>query len=139
MTVLRKKSVAGFSLLELLVAATIIGLLASIGLVSYTSANRRARDANRQSDLEQVRTALELYRSENPTYPASGWANLTVLDPYVSGGISQIADPKASPYPQYIYETSGTEFTAANCTTYVLCADTESDPAASYDYCVCNP
>ncbi len=51
----------GFSLIELLVVITIIGLLASVGLTSYTRAQERARDAKRQSDLISLKNALEIY------------------------------------------------------------------------------
>ena len=58
----------GFTLLELLVVITIIGLLASVGLASYTRAQARARDAKRQSDITSLRNALEIYYSENNVY-----------------------------------------------------------------------
>lgn len=60
-------------------AATIIALLTSIGVVSYQAANRQARDAKRKADLEQIRAALEIYKADNAgQYPAavnelSGW------------------------------------------------------------------
>jgi len=55
----------GFTLIEVLVAATIIAVLTSIGVVSYQVANRRARDAKRKADLEQIRAALEMYKADN--------------------------------------------------------------------------
>ncbi len=61
----------GFSLIELLVVATIIIVLTTIGLVSYQIANVRARDTKRKADLEQIRAALEMYRTENGLYPAT--------------------------------------------------------------------
>lgn len=64
----------GFTLLELLVVITIIGLLSSVGLASYTRAQARARDAKRQSDLTTLRNALELYYSENNNYINTGGA-----------------------------------------------------------------
>lgn len=62
----------GFTLLELLVVITIIGLLASVGLASYTRAQARARDAKRQGDLTTLRNALELFYSENNAYVNTG-------------------------------------------------------------------
>lgn len=59
-----------FTLIEILVVITIIALMASIALVSYTSLNRNSRDARRRGDLEQIRVALEQYRSNNNAYPA---------------------------------------------------------------------
>jgi len=62
----------GFTLLELLVVITIIGLLSSVGLASYTRAQARARDAKRQSDLSSLRNSLEIYYSENNSYVDTG-------------------------------------------------------------------
>lgn len=65
----------GFTLIELLVVISIIGLLSSIVLTSVNSARAKARDARRITDLNQIRTALELYFDANGFYPQSncGW------------------------------------------------------------------
>ena len=71
-----KKSLKGFTLIEILVVATIIGLLASGAIVSYQQLLKQSRDAKRKTDLEQVRAALEMYRSNEDTYPVGTWSNL---------------------------------------------------------------
>lgn len=60
----RKKS-SGFTILEVLVSVTIIAVLTAVGIVSYSSVNKRSRDVKRKSDLEQIRSAFEMYRSDN--------------------------------------------------------------------------
>lgn len=60
---------AGFTLIEILVAMTIVAVLMSISLVSYQGARKSSRDGRRKADLEQIRSALEIYRSDNKTYP----------------------------------------------------------------------
>lgn len=65
-----KKS-SGFTLIELLVVIAIIGLLSTLAVVALGSAREKARDAKRLSDIKQVQTALEIYYTENNSYPTA--------------------------------------------------------------------
>jgi type II secretion system protein G len=64
-----KNSGAGFTLVELLVVITILGVLATIGLVAFASAQMRGRDSQRKSDLKQLSNALEVFSSDYGKYP----------------------------------------------------------------------
>lgn len=66
-----KKSESAFTLVELLVVIVILGVLSTIGLVAFASAQARGRDAARKSDLKQIASALELYFSDYGKYPSS--------------------------------------------------------------------
>ncbi len=59
----------GFTLIELLVVISIISVLISLSFVSFLQARKSARDSKRKADLEQIRSALELYRNDCKTYP----------------------------------------------------------------------
>lgn len=61
----------GFTLVELLVVIAILGILVTIGLVSFRTSQARGRDAQRKSDLKQISSALELYLSDYGNYPDS--------------------------------------------------------------------
>src|SRR5689334_21031650 len=90
----------GFTLLEVLVSATIITVLTVIGVVSYGSVNKRSRDVKRKSDIEQIRSALEMYRSDNGGYPAvntSSFGNASALD---AGGLVSTYMPSIPADPQ---------------------------------------
>ena len=55
---MKKINYQGFTLIEVLVAATILAVLAAGAIVSYTSVNQKSRDSRRMSDVEQVRSYL---------------------------------------------------------------------------------
>jgi general secretion pathway protein G len=74
----------GFTFIEILVVATLIGILATIGIVTYSGATARARDGKRQSDIEQIRSALEMYRADNGYYPLTTADLSSVLSDYIN-------------------------------------------------------
>lgn len=60
----------GFTLIELLLVISIIGLLASVVLVSLNSAKGKARDSRRLQDIHQLQNAFSLYASDhNGNFP----------------------------------------------------------------------
>ena len=128
----------GFTMIELLVVATILAVLAAAAMVSYSSVNIKSRDSKRLSDLEQVRSALEMYRADNGNYLIGSWSDLSALK--TDGYIDKLpVDPKnVNPYT-YTSDATGA--------TYSMCADIEGPPPANpsctcsspYDYCVKNP
>jgi len=62
------KKYKGFTLIELLVVIAIIGILASIVLVSLSTARSRAYDAEIKAELSQVRTEAEMEYIDNDDY-----------------------------------------------------------------------
>jgi prepilin-type N-terminal cleavage/methylation domain-containing protein len=111
---INKKNPA-FTLIEVLVAVTIIAVLTAIGVVSYASANRNSRDAKRLSDVEQIRAALEMYRADVGQYPES----ITPGDSLVSGSNTYMSpipqDPKPSSGCEYSYISDGQNYTLGVC------------------------
>ena len=59
----------GFTLVEILVVAGIIGLLGVLATIALGSARVRARDAKRMADMVKTQMALELYFNDNNSYP----------------------------------------------------------------------
>jgi prepilin-type N-terminal cleavage/methylation domain-containing protein len=105
------KKTSAFTLIEVLVAVTIIAVLTAIGVVSYTSANRNARDSKRLADVEQIRAALEMYRADGGAYPAS----ITFGGSLTREGNTYMSpipnDPRPSAGGDYSYSSSGDDYT----------------------------
>ena len=59
----------GYTLLELLVAVLLIGLVVMIAMASWTKAQSKARDGRRKADLAIVKLALEAYFNDHNEYP----------------------------------------------------------------------
>lgn len=94
----KENSKFGFTLIELIVVITIISLVATFGLATnFRAAQRTARDGKRKSDLEQIRSALEMYRADEGEYPP----NITdyLIPDYLA---VEPKDPK-DPDRQYLY------------------------------------
>jgi len=109
-----KDNKTGFTLIELLVVATIIIVLTTIGIVSYRTALMNSRDAKRRADMETVRQALVLYRSDVGSYPiGTVFANMvnTLNEAgYLSDDLSKFRDPGSNTY-DYNCPSPGNEFT----------------------------
>lgn len=78
----------GFTLVELLVVMSILGVLATLIAGGFRSAQMRGRDAQRKSDLKQVAEALELFLSDYTSYPAdsNGLIQACPYNPVTSSG-----------------------------------------------------
>lgn len=112
---------AGFTLLELLVTISIIGILLAVGSVSFTSAQKKGRDARRLGDMGAIQKALEECFSLDTRYPGSlsygNALNCPTSGTTVMGLVP--ADPK--PGQNYTYTTGGTP-----PASYCLCAYLEN-------------
>lgn len=113
----------GFTFIEVLVVAAIIAVMTAVGVTNFRVANQKARDGRRQGDLQQIRAALELYRTDESEYPS---INIIAAGTIISAGgtvyMENIpADPKSDQF--YYYSSDGS--------TYVLCALLELDTSGS--------
>ena len=70
-----RKATSGFTIVELLVVISIIGILSTISTTSYLSIKTSARDSERSSKIDIVAEALEKYYDKNGEYPSC--ANMT--------------------------------------------------------------
>ena len=111
-----KRKKTGFTLIELLVAMTIIAVLASLALVSYQGVRKSSRDGKRKADLEQIRSALEMCRTDAGSYPSG---DLSSGSDIICGGKVYMTIPD-DPLSDRTYAYAGNE------NVYTLCAVLES-------------
>ncbi|MDB5178020.1 MAG: putative Fimbral protein [Candidatus Saccharibacteria bacterium] len=65
----------GFTIIELIVVVSVIGILAAISIVSYNGSQARARNTKMAVAVEQYRDGFENYLTKNGQYPAINTAN----------------------------------------------------------------
>ena len=66
----KNKNIFGFTLVELLVVISIIGILTMIGAVAFSGAQKKARDTQRKTELDALSKALIMYYNDNGVIPA---------------------------------------------------------------------
>lgn len=120
------KSNKGFSIVELLVVISIIGLLASVALVQIEKARSKARDAQREKNVKVVQDALAIYVASAQNYPMGENVALTGTDAVSQALINRDAISKIPQDPintgnyRYIYNS-------ADGSTYSLTYYLETD------------
>ncbi len=80
---------SGFTLIEILIVVVILGILAAIVIPQFTDASQEAGESSTKSQLQTVRSQIELYRVKNGGVPPAA------LDDLVTDGYIQ-QDPTAS-------------------------------------------
>lgn len=117
-----KSNSSGFTLIELLVVISIIGTLASTVLVAVQDARDAAWDTQVMSEVKNIQTALELYRSANSdNYPVGAAVSITTLNSG-SNNITPYINPiPVPPHPKF--KTAGRNYaywSSADRKSYVL-------------------
>ena len=134
------KKQKGFTIVELLIVIIIIGILATLVIVTFSGIQQKARDSKRQTDVQAVDAQLEAFYATNAYYPTlfdlqtSTFlsANLKGLDTSAlndpKGGAINSSAPAAN---SYSYVTTGCTTTSASstsnqCASFVLTATLEA-------------
>jgi prepilin-type N-terminal cleavage/methylation domain-containing protein len=110
----------GFSLLELLVVISIMGILITLGVVAFSTAQKKTRDSRRRADVKAMQDAFEQYMAATGTYETCN--TMATYDAgngaIMPGGLP--TDPKNA--DGYVYNTT----TACSISGYCICASMES-------------
>ena len=124
----------GFTLIELLVVIAIISVLAGLLVANFVGVRQRGRDAQRKSDLRQIQSALELYRSDNGNYsstlPSCGSA-------FTAGSATYMQKVPCDPLQDtnYTFSSTGTAYTIYACLENTNDQDRDTVDGQAGDLC----
>ncbi len=128
----------GFTLIELLIVVAIISILATLLMANFIGVMQRSRDGQRKSDLRQIQSALELYRSDQGDYPLT--ASFPSCGSPLTGGSPSVTymqkvpcDPTNSGDFVYSYSSDGTTYTLVACLENVN--DSQKDSSDNTNFC----
>ena len=66
-----RKSISGFTIVELLIVVVVIGILAAIVTVAYTGITTQTKNLKTLAAVDSWAKAIQLYRAENGSFPTS--------------------------------------------------------------------
>ena len=114
----------GFTLLELMIVVSIIGILATLAVPSYHSSVVKAKEAALRQDLSTIRDVLDQHKADQGKYPPSlsalvgaGYLRGIPQDPFTGSTTTwqEITDPVEGGVVDIF---SGAEFVGTNGTPY---------------------
>ncbi|MFH1726208.1 MAG: type II secretion system protein [Elusimicrobiota bacterium] len=76
-----RKRPRGFTLIEMMIVITIIGILTSVIVPKFVEFRKTARDAKRLADVRNFMKVMEMYRAENDDYAGEGDATGVHISP----------------------------------------------------------
>ena len=91
----------GFTLIELVIVFTLIGILVGLGIPQYKTATKRAREAVLKEDLFQMRKLINQYYTDKMEYPLSlqvlvdeGYLRTIPVDPMTKSSDTWVEVPE---------------------------------------------
>ena len=114
----------GFTLLELMIVVSIIGILSTLAVPSYQSSVVKAKEAALRQDLSTIRDVLDQHKADQGKYPPSlsalmgaGYLRGIPKDPFTDATTTwqEISDPLEGGVVDIF---SGAEFVGTNGTPY---------------------
>lgn len=136
------KACEGFTLIEMLVVVSLVGVLATLVLANMAGARARARDTQRKSDLRQIESALRLYYNDLGKFPENNASGQIVgcgvvpsacewgVDEFVASNQTYMKVIPNDPLPDGTYY-----YTRSDLDSFVLsaCLENKSDDKGAAD------
>tara|TARA_B100002052_G_C15648574_1_gene491772 strand:+ start:78 stop:572 length:495 start_codon:yes stop_codon:yes gene_type:complete len=70
-----KQRQSGFTIVELLIVIVIIGILATLVIVTFSGVQQKARDSERKTDINGIASQMEAFYAQEGYYPAAAQVN----------------------------------------------------------------
>jgi prepilin-type N-terminal cleavage/methylation domain-containing protein len=102
---IRNRSAAGFTLIEVLIVVVIMAVLAGVMIPQFSTSSNDSREASLKHNLQALRTQIELYKIQHLGIAPDGTNNLKQLTSAtdVSGALSPTGLVDAThPIPSYV-------------------------------------
>lgn len=124
----------GFTIVELLIVIVVIGILATLVIVTFSGIQQKGRDSQRKTDINALQSHIEAYYAQTGAYPSlsmindAAWraANTKGLDP------EALKDPKATSN-DLAATSSATQYGYAPLAGASACTVTGTGAAATSD------
>lgn len=126
-----KNAAGGFTLIELMIAVVVVGILAAIAYPSYIEQVRKSRRADAKAALLTAAQTMERYYTENNSY-AGAAANPS------DGGIIPDHAPVDRPHADRTYDISFSQRTATGFTIQATRTGTQASDTTCGDYTLTN-
>jgi len=150
MVSLKQRRQSGFTIVELLIVIVIIGILATLVIVTFSGVQQKARDTERKTDINSVQKQLEAFYANKGYYPpavdlnAASWRSTNevrldtkaLADPSTSATTTLLVGVAggANSTKQYYYQaysdaaktTTCTETAGTQCLGFTVSANLEN-------------
>jgi len=145
-----KQKQSGFTIVELLIVIVIIGILATLVIVTFSGVQQKARDSERKTDINAIANVLEAFYANKGYYPSAGEItpgsafrsdatisadfkldDKSLADPKAPNDKSLVATAPVAGTYRYYYQATGCSGSSAadpweQCTGFTLTANLEN-------------
>ncbi len=104
-----RRDCRGFTLIEIIIVFTLIGILVGLGLPQYKTSIKRAREAVLKEDLFTLRKLVDQYLNDKGKYPASlrtlveeGYLRKIPVDPMTNSAETWVEIRENPPYEEMV-------------------------------------
>jgi general secretion pathway protein G len=111
---MKMRAKSGFTLVEILIVVVILGILAAIVIPQFTDASTEAKTSSLASDLQTVRSQIELYKIQhNDALPGAGTASWV----QAMTGQTDVAGAVGTDYGPYLQKVPTNPFNDSDVVT----------------------